>query len=100
MSTPREALGKFIKDKLISSGALEFGEAVLQETLQDYGNNKLKFKKLDGNRLYIEFWDLIKIESFFYLYVNKISSFSSKISSQKTSRLARVNIFMGGNLGG
>ena len=55
MSTPREALGKFIKDKLISSGALEFGEAVLQETLQDYGNNKLKFKKLDGNRLYIEF---------------------------------------------
>ena len=55
MSSPREALGKFIKGKLISSGALKFGEAVSEETLLDYGNDKLKFKKLDGNRLYIEF---------------------------------------------
>ena len=55
MSSPREALGKYIKDKLIASGALEFGEVVTEETLLDYGNDKLKFKKLDGNRLYIEF---------------------------------------------
>lgn len=55
MSSPREALGKYIKDKLISSGALEYGEAISEETLLDYGNDKLKFKKLDGNRLYIEF---------------------------------------------
>ena len=55
MSSPREALGKYIKDKLISSGALEFGEAVSEDTLLDYGNNKLRFKKLDGNRLYVEF---------------------------------------------
>ena len=55
MSSPREALGKYIKDKLISSGALEFGEAVSEDTLMDYGNDKLRFKKLDGNRLYVEF---------------------------------------------
>ena len=40
ISSPREALGKYIKDKLIYSGALEFEEAVSEETLMDYGQNK------------------------------------------------------------
>ncbi len=55
MSSPREALGKYIKDKLIGSGVLKFGELITDETLQDYGNNTLKIKKLDGNRLYMQF---------------------------------------------
>jgi len=46
MLSPREALGKYIKDKLISIGALEFGEAVSEDTLLDYGNDRLRFKKL------------------------------------------------------
>ena len=55
MSSPREALGKYIKDKLISSGVLKFGELITDETLQDYGKESLRFKKLDGNRLFMEF---------------------------------------------
>ena len=55
MSVPREALGKFVKDKLIQAGVLEFGELITEETLLDYGNDKLSFKKLDGQRLYVEF---------------------------------------------
>ena len=55
MSSPREALGKFIKDKLISAGVVKFGDFISDDDLSEYGNNMLKFKKLDGDRFYIEF---------------------------------------------
>ena len=55
MSSPREALGKFIKDKLIASGIIEYGDFITDDDLFEYGSNKLRFKKLEGNRLYLEF---------------------------------------------
>ena len=55
MSSPREALGKFIKDKLIAAGIIKYGDFITDDDLFEYGNNKLKFKKLDGKRLYVEF---------------------------------------------
>jgi len=48
-------LGKFIKDKLISAGVVKFGDFISDDDLSEYGNNMLKFKKLDGDRFYIEF---------------------------------------------
>lgn len=55
MSSPRRELGHFIKDKLISSGIINFGDFITDDNLTDYGNNKLRFKKLNGNRFYVEF---------------------------------------------
>lgn len=55
MSSPRRELGHFIKDKLISNGIINYGDFITNDNLTDYGNSELRFKKLNGNRFYIEF---------------------------------------------
>lgn len=42
-------------DKLISSGIINYGDFITNDNLTDYGNNELRFKKLKGNRFYVEF---------------------------------------------
>ena len=54
-STPREELGRFVKNKLILAGAMNFGDAVTDDVLNDYGANAIKVRVMDGNRLHLEF---------------------------------------------
>lgn len=48
-STPSEALGYFVKDKLVKAKALKEGELITEETLIKYGNDRIIFKYL-GSR--------------------------------------------------
>lgn len=54
-STPREALGKYLKNKLINSNCLSFGEPVTQDVLDLYGSQKIKVWKLGQNKLYLSY---------------------------------------------
>jgi len=54
-STPREALGMFVKDKLISSGAMNFGEQITEDTLAYYGQSQIKVRMIDKKTLHLEF---------------------------------------------
>lgn len=54
-STPREALGKYLKNKLINSNCLSFGEPVTQNVLDLYGSQKIKVWKLSQNKLYLSY---------------------------------------------
>ena len=53
-STPREELGRFVKNKLILAGAMNFGDAVTDDVLNEYGANAIKVRVMDGNRLHLE----------------------------------------------
>lgn len=55
MSSPRQALGIYIKDKLIEAGAMKFGELVTDEVLDLYGKREILAKVYPGNKLYLEF---------------------------------------------
>ena len=54
-STPRKMLGHFVKDKLIDAGCMNFGDPITDDVLDDYGTNEIKVRKMDGNRLHLEF---------------------------------------------
>ena len=54
-SAPRELLGRFIKDKLIDAGCMNFGDPITDDVLNDYGTNEIKVRKMTGNRLHLEF---------------------------------------------
>ena len=54
-STPREILGHFVKDKLIDAGCMNFGDPITDDVLNDYGTNEIKVRKMNGNRLHLEF---------------------------------------------
>ncbi|MGC6530633.1 MAG: restriction endonuclease PLD domain-containing protein [Candidatus Puniceispirillaceae bacterium] len=54
-STPREALGMFVKDKLIASGAMNFGEQITEDTLAYYGRNEIMVRMINNKTLHLEF---------------------------------------------
>lgn len=54
-TTPRELLGKFIKDALIESGVLIFGAQVTAKTLEEYGSSSLKFRQIGKDSFHVEF---------------------------------------------
>ncbi|MDC3251651.1 NgoFVII family restriction endonuclease [Planctomycetota bacterium] len=54
-STPREALGKYLKGKLINHNCLKYGEPVTEETLECYGSSQIKAWKTSPSSLYLSF---------------------------------------------
>ena len=55
MSSPREALGQYIKNKLIDLGSMNYGDRVTEEVLEDSNKKELKFKVVGDKTLYLEF---------------------------------------------
>ena len=55
MSSPREALGQYIKNKLIDLGSMNYGDRVTEEVLEDTNKKELKFKVIGDKTLYLEF---------------------------------------------
>lgn len=55
MSSPRDQLGHYIKEKLIKAEILKFGEPITEDTLSEYGSDSLKVWKIDNDNLYIKF---------------------------------------------
>ena len=55
MSSTRELLGQYIKDKLIDAGCMTYGDFVSDSTLDDYGQNELTITMYGDNHMYIKF---------------------------------------------
>ena len=55
MSVPREALGMFVKDKLILAGAMNYGDPITEDTLAYYGTNEIKIRMIDKKAIHLEF---------------------------------------------
>lgn len=51
----RRIFGRWIKSKLEKSGSLVRGEVIQDETFDHYGNDTLKFYRIDNNHLYMQF---------------------------------------------
>ena len=45
----------FVKDKLILSGAMKFGEPITQDTLDYYGQNEIKVRMINKNTIHLQF---------------------------------------------
>lgn len=54
-STPREALGMFVKNKLILAGAMDFGEQITEDTLAYYGRSEIQVRMINENTIHLEF---------------------------------------------
>lgn len=54
-STPREALGLYVKGKLIHVGAMNYGDPITEDTLFYYGKNWINVRVIDGQNIYLEF---------------------------------------------
>ena len=55
MSSTREVLGKYIKDKLIEAGCMAYGDFVSESILQDYGQTELTITMYADDHMYIKF---------------------------------------------
>ena len=55
MSSPRNELGHYIKEKLMREGLLNFGEPVTEDTLLEYGKDKLDLYFKEEGIIYIKF---------------------------------------------
>lgn len=55
MSSPRNELGLYIKGKLMREGLLNFGEPVTEDTLLEYGKDKLDLYFKEDGIIYIKF---------------------------------------------
>jgi len=55
MSSPRSALGYYLKGKLMQQGLLRFGEPLTDKILAEYGNNKLDMYFTSDDLLYLKF---------------------------------------------
>lgn len=51
----RETLGRYIKGKLEDKGLLKKGDQITSETLEEYGRNFIRFKKVDDKNYILEF---------------------------------------------
>ena len=54
-STPREALGRYVKDKLIHAGAMNYGDPITEDTLSYYGKNWIGVRVIDSQTIHLEF---------------------------------------------
>ena len=54
-STPREALGMYIKDKLIDAGALSYGEQITDDTFAYYGKSHIDVRMINSTTLHLTF---------------------------------------------
>lgn len=54
-STPREALGMFVKDKLIEAGAMNYGDQITEDTLAYYGRSEIKVRMINKKTIHLEF---------------------------------------------
>lgn len=52
MTSNRVDLGRYIKDRLMDSGLLKYGELINQDTLDIYGNHHLEFRALPNKKGY------------------------------------------------
>lgn len=55
MSSPRDELGQYMKQKLMRAGLLHFGEPITYEVLADYGNSKLNMFFVEDSVVYLKF---------------------------------------------
>ncbi len=55
MSTPRIELGKFIKNKLIESGSMNYGDQITSDTLAYYGKDFIDVRMLNKTTIHLEF---------------------------------------------
>ena len=54
-STPREALGRYVKDKLIHAGAMNYGDPITEDTLAYYGKDWINVRVIDPQTIHLEF---------------------------------------------
>jgi HKD family nuclease len=52
MTRDRIELGRFIKDKLLDTGLLKYGELITADTLDTHGNDWLEFRAIPGKKGY------------------------------------------------
>ena len=52
MTKNRIELGRFIKDKLLDTGLLKYGELITADTLDTHGNDWLEFRAIPGKKNY------------------------------------------------
>jgi HKD family nuclease len=52
MTKNRIELGRFIKDKLLDTGLLKYGELITADTLDTHGNDWLEFRAIPGKKSY------------------------------------------------